>query len=394
MVLFAYKKFNIKGDFVMENKFKNTKSLAFISALVLFFFQLFSINNFADVVMMLGFGALAFSIYKNQKDKIALAGSGALVLSVVIRIFMNFSVWNIFWLLAELVLFAMILVEVVPTIDKEDVMGKIPENLRGYVVYLPAGLLAVSAVFPIIGALITVFRYGAFFFNFITILFMLIFTVIEICAYFFISMWAMNILVSDVEIPAADNETKEEKIVKPAGPMTDNEIYIDLAMHVILLLVTCGIWQLIWIYKVTKYLNNCPQEEYRNPTNKLLLCMFIPFYYIYWTYKSAQRVDKMSASRGIPCDIASLCLILSIFIGIVPPILIQMKLNALAEKSSQTGVQKPAETIAQPEAASAPQEPVANVDIAEEISKFKNLLDSGAITQEEYDAKKKQLLDI
>lgn len=33
-------------------------------------------------------------------------------------------------------------------------------------------------------------------------------------------------------------------------------------------------------------------------------------------------------------------------------------------------------------------------DPAEEIKKYKELLDSGAITEEEYDAKKKQLLDL
>ncbi len=35
-----------------------------------------------------------------------------------------------------------------------------------------------------------------------------------------------------------------------------------------------------------------------------------------------------------------------------------------------------------------------NFSVADEIVKFKNLLDAGAITQEEYDAKKKQLLNL
>ncbi len=50
---------------------------------------------------------------------------------------------------------------------------------------------------------------------------------------------------------------------------------------------------------------------------------------------------------------------------------------------------------AEPAPAAAPVPPAApapDVDIAEEIKKFKELLDLGAITQEEYDVKKKQLL--
>ena len=39
-------------------------------------------------------------------------------------------------------------------------------------------------------------------------------------------------------------------------------------------------------------------------------------------------------------------------------------------------------------------QPVNNVSAADEIRKYKELLDMGAITQEEYDAKKKQLLNL
>ena len=46
------------------------------------------------------------------------------------------------------------------------------------------------------------------------------------------------------------------------------------------------------------------------------------------------------------------------------------------------------------EAPEAPQAPKKVKDPAAEIAKYKSLLDSGAITQEEYDAKKKQLLEI
>lgn len=108
---------------------------------------------------------------------------------------------------------------------------------------------------------------------------------------------------------------------------TNNEYYISLGAHICLLLFTFGIWQFIWIYKSTKFTNAVRDEEYRNPTTKLLLCLFIPFYTIYWIYKTAKRVDKIARKRNVPSDIGTLCLVLAIFIPIVPPILIQSKIN-------------------------------------------------------------------
>ena len=59
--------------------------------------------------------------------------------------------------------------------------------------------------------------------------------------------------------------------------------------------------------------------------------MFVPFYSIYWTYKSAQRIDKLAASAGVTSDLAVACLILEIFIPLIPPILMQDKINKIVE---------------------------------------------------------------
>lgn len=117
----------------------------------------------------------------------------------------------------------------------------------------------------------------------------------------------------------------------PAG----SDLEFSMITHILLLLFVGSIWLYIWIYRTTKALNNVPGEEDRNPVTKLLLCMFIPFYYIYWVYKSAQRIDKLAASKGVPSDISTLCLILAIFVGIIPPIIMQDKMNAIAAASGR-----------------------------------------------------------
>lgn len=164
------------------------------------------------------------------------------------------------------------------------------------------------------------------------------------------------------------------------------EVYCGLVKHILLLLFTCGIWLYIWIYRVTGYTNNVEGEENRNPTNKLLLCLFVPFYVIYWMYKTAQRLDKMAAAKNIPSDLSTLCLILAIFVPIIPPILMQDKLNAIVA---------PTAAPAAPAAPTpAPAAPASVSEAADDLLKLKELLDAGILTQEEFDAKKKQLLGL
>ena len=196
------------------------------------------------------------------------------------------------------------------------------------------------------------------------------------------------------------------------GAVMPASAYCGLVKHILLLLFTFGIWYLIWIYRTTDNLNCLSDEPPRNPATKLLLCMFVPFYSIYWVYKSAQRIDRLSAMAGRPSDSATLCLILAIVIGIVPPILMQDKINSLAAPQGAPYGAAPQQPQAQPRVQqqpqgsySAPQQPryaapqqpapqAGVVDAAGELKKYKELLDMGAITQEEYDAKKKQLLGL
>ena len=167
----------------------------------------------------------------------------------------------------------------------------------------------------------------------------------------------------------------------------EEEGYCGLAKHVLLLLFTFGIWELIWICKTTAYLNRVEDEEPRNPTTKLLLCIFVPFYYIYWVYKSAQRIDTLAKGKEIQSDLSTICLVLAIFIGFIPPILMQDKMNQIATTKVSTATK-------QSSAQSRPETVLTQNEVVEALKQFKELLDSGVITQEEFDAKKRQLFGL
>lgn len=108
--------------------------------------------------------------------------------------------------------------------------------------------------------------------------------------------------------------------------------FYSLVTHGLLLIFTFGIWEFIWIYRTTQLLNCVQDEPPRNPTTKLLLCIFVPFYIIYWVYKHAKYIDSLAASKGVPSDLATLCLIMMFLVPIVPPVLMQDKINNIAMK--------------------------------------------------------------
>lgn len=172
------------------------------------------------------------------------------------------------------------------------------------------------------------------------------------------------------------------------------EGYVDLMSCALLLLFTLGIYHLVWIYRTTRYLNRVEGAPSRNPTTKLLLCMFIPFYTIYWTYQSAQRVDALARSKGLYAELTSPCVLLSIFAGIVPPLPMQNTINAVSQTEAP-GAAAPGAEETQSAPAAMPAAPAAEKgeeDVIEALKRYKELLDQGVITQEDFDRKKAQLL--
>jgi hypothetical protein len=153
--------------------------------------------------------------------------------------------------------------------------------------------------------------------------------------------------------------------------------YHEMTKHVLLLLLTCGVWYFIWIYKTTKYLNIVKGNDPRDPVRELLLCIFVPFYAVYWTGNTAKRVDMLAGSKGLNSNITAICQILAFFLYFMPPIIIQDKINDVINTKEPVGYMKKDPIIA----------------ATFELREFKKLLDDKIITEEEYNTKKKQLLE-
>ncbi|MEE1278776.1 MAG: DUF4234 domain-containing protein [Acutalibacteraceae bacterium] len=132
-------------------------------------------------------------------------------------------------------------------------------------------------------------------------------------------------------------EIEQETIVKgDEKPMITinpllKQMYRKLSWVAVLSVLTFGIYQFVWIYKMTNALNLVDDKEQRNPTNKLLLCLFIPMYTIWWFYKSISAVKKLEDAAGIKSDVGVLCPVFALLCPLIATVMLQDSLNKIIE---------------------------------------------------------------
>lgn len=106
----------------------------------------------------------------------------------------------------------------------------------------------------------------------------------------------------------------------------------NIALCIILSLVTCGIYGLYWFVCLTDDTNAVANEEGTSGVMALVLTIVTcGIYGLYWAYKCGEKLDQSKVSRGLPASNGGvLYLILYIFGGIIAYALIQNELNKLA----------------------------------------------------------------
>ena len=106
----------------------------------------------------------------------------------------------------------------------------------------------------------------------------------------------------------------------------------NIALCIILSLVTCGIYGLYWFVCLTEDTNAAANEEGTSGVLALVITIVTcGIYGLYWAYKRGELLDKAKVNRGMPASNGGvLYLILYIFGGIIAYALIQNELNKLA----------------------------------------------------------------
>ncbi|MBQ6888528.1 MAG: DUF4234 domain-containing protein [Lachnospiraceae bacterium] len=104
----------------------------------------------------------------------------------------------------------------------------------------------------------------------------------------------------------------------------------NIAMCIILSIVTCGIYGIYWFVCLTDDTNTVSGEV--NGTSGILAFILTlvtcGIYGFYWAYKCGDKIDTAKQQRGIPASNGGvLYLILWIFGGVIAYALIQNELN-------------------------------------------------------------------
>jgi hypothetical protein len=107
----------------------------------------------------------------------------------------------------------------------------------------------------------------------------------------------------------------------------------NIAVCIILSIVTCGIYGIYWFIKLNDELNALAdvQAPTTGGTAFLLTLVTCNIYGIYWAYKQGEKVDTAKNSRNIPSSNSSvLYLILQLLgFGIIAYALMQNEINNL-----------------------------------------------------------------
>lgn len=199
----------------------------------------------------------------------------------------------------------------------------------------------------------------------------------------------------------------------------------NVGLCILFSIISFGIYGCIWYYSICKKCK-LAKQELPDVVGEFLLLLFVPFYSIYWIYKKGKEVAEAAPRWGITvADNSTMYLLLSLLLGVgflVSVCMLQNDLNAIgraaravcggqapAQQPAQTyaqqqysqtyAQQQPAQTYAQPQysqtyAQPQPAQTSAQTagDEMEKLRHLKALLDEGILTQQEYEAKKSEIL--
>ena len=109
----------------------------------------------------------------------------------------------------------------------------------------------------------------------------------------------------------------------------------DLVLNIILTIVTCGIWGIIWEVQIADDIKLLTGEEGLVSGIVLVLLSLVTcgIYFIFWVYNAGNKLELVKAAYGLPTESKGLVyVVLSIFgFSIVALALMQNDLNSVAD---------------------------------------------------------------
>jgi hypothetical protein len=109
----------------------------------------------------------------------------------------------------------------------------------------------------------------------------------------------------------------------------------DLVLNIILTIVTCGLWGIVWEVQIADDIKLLTGEEGLVSGIVLVLLSLVTcgIYFIFWVYNAGNKLELVKAGYGLPTESKGLVyVVLSIFgFSIVALALMQNDLNTVAD---------------------------------------------------------------
>ena len=109
----------------------------------------------------------------------------------------------------------------------------------------------------------------------------------------------------------------------------------DLVLNIILTIVTCGLWGIVWEVRIADDIKLLTGEESLVSGIVLVLLSLVTcgIYFIFWVYNAGNNLELVKAGYGLPTENKGLVyVVLSIFgFSIVALALMQNDLNTIAD---------------------------------------------------------------
>lgn len=111
----------------------------------------------------------------------------------------------------------------------------------------------------------------------------------------------------------------------------------NIAVAIILSIVTCGIYGLYWFVTITDETNQLTNSQMAQGVMALILTIVTcGIYGWYWAYKLGEKVDILKQQRGVASSNSSILFVLLQFfgLGIVNYVLAQSEINNYAQPAA------------------------------------------------------------
>ena len=131
---------------------------------------------------------------------------------------------------------------------------------------------------------------------------------------------------------------KSDNPVYTSGQWKKPENMRNLVSFVVLMVCTLGIYFFYWVFKTTEYANRDRNSAQQSPLVQLLLVMFIPYYELYWFYKTSKKLSNLGEPFEVFNDNSIVTLILAIFgLDIIGAVILQDQINRIEAVRSGAG---------------------------------------------------------